>query len=127
MEINRKLSPSQEVGDEHETRALEYFEAKKWKLICRNYRCKAGEIDLIFWDREGSVVFVEVKYRSSADYGFAEEFVDWNKQRKLGRAALLFVKEQRLYHQNLRFDIAAVSPGEILHIPNAFSPEGYTI
>ncbi len=115
------------MGNEHETRVKEYFEAKRWELLCRNYTCRAGEIDLIFMEPDGTIVFVEVKYRTNPEYGFAEEFVGWKKQRKLGRAALLYVKENQLERRNLRFDVAAVSPQDILHIENAFSPRGYTL
>ncbi len=115
------------AGDIQEARALDHFTALGWSLVRKNYRCKAGEIDLIFKDRQGVVVFMEVKYRSSSGYGTAQEAVDGRKQQRIVKSALYFIKENGLQGRDLRFDVAAMTPAGLEHIPNAFSAEGYSI
>ena len=115
------------VGENHEGRAASYFERLGWDLISRNYSCRAGEVDLIFADREGAIIFVEVKFRSRSDYGLGQEFVDFRKQSRMAKAALFYIKQKNLESRNFRFDVAALSPEGLEHIPNAFSPEGYTL
>ena len=121
------LSKTQGIGRANETRAQGYFARRGWKLLHKNYLCKAGEVDLIFEDPEGAVVFVEVKYRASSQYGAAEEFVGLEKQMRTARAAMFYIKQRKLSGRDFRFDVAAVSPQGVAHIPNAFSPEGYTL
>lgn len=115
------------LGGVQEGKALDYFMAMGWRLMERNYRCAAGEVDLILKDPEKAVVFVEVKYRSRDDFGAAQSFVDSRKQDRLVKAALHFIKRNRLQGSDFRFDVAAVTPRGIEHIPNAFSAEGYTL
>jgi putative endonuclease len=69
-----------------------------------------------------TVVFVEVKARTSVAYGRPEEFVRRQKQEKIGKAALDFLKTHRLTHRPLRFDVVALGPQGITHLPNAFVP-----
>ena len=116
-----------EIGAEEETKVLNFLVQKGWKLLDRNYQCRSGEIDLIMTDKSNSVVFVEVKYRSSSDYGSAQSFVHRKKQEKIIKTALHYIKERKYQNVELRFDVTAVTPGHIEHIPNAFSAEGYTI
>lgn len=115
------------AGDDAEARALTYFEGLGWKLIERNFLCRAGEVDLILEDPQGTVVFVEVKYRFDPAYGAPQEFVSGRKQLRMGRAALLFIKQKGYKSRNYRFDVAATGPETLEHIPNAFSFEDYTI
>ena len=115
------------VGQVQESKAALYFKNLGWKLLRRNYRCRLGEIDLIFKDGESRIIFVEVKFRSSGQYGEGQRSVGTQKQRRMAKIALVYIKENRLQGLNFRFDVAAVSPGKIEHIQNAFSPGGYTI
>src|SRR4030095_13761880 len=101
-----------EAGHSAESIALTYLRSQGLRLIERNYRCKAGEIDLVMLD--GPVLaIIEVRYRASAAYGGAAGSVTWRKQRRIAIAAghlLLTHRELRRYPA--RFDIVAVSPGE---------------
>ncbi|OGR87749.1 MAG: YraN family protein [Elusimicrobia bacterium RIFCSPLOWO2_01_FULL_60_11] len=117
------------AGDRAEDRALAYFEGLGWKLIERNFLCKAGEVDLILEDPKGTVVFVEVKYRANLAYGAPQEFVGGGKQVKMGRAALFFIKSKgfKFKSGNYRFDVAAAGPETLEHIENAFSFDNYTL
>ena len=116
------------TGDDAEDRALSYFKGLGWKLIERNFLCRGGEVDLIFEDPKGTLVFVEVKYRFDPSYGAPQEFVSRSKQLRVGRSALFFIKRRGLKSRNYRFDVAAVSPKTLEHIDNAFSiDDAYTL
>lgn len=121
------LRNSREIGENEENRALRFFKEMGWKLLKRNYHCRWGEIDLIFDDCKETVIFVEVKFRSSSEFGPAQSAVHYKKQERLIKTALHFVKRYHLDGSNFRFDIAAITPEGIEHIPNAFSAFGYTI
>lgn len=90
----------------------------------RNYRCKAGEIDLIMTQGE-TLVFVEVRLRRNSRFASAAESVDARKQQKLLRAAQLYLLQHRLTERvACRFDIIAFNRGldvaAIDWLPNAF-------
>jgi putative endonuclease len=98
-----------EAGSEAENRALAYLQQFGLKLIARNYRCKAGELDLVML--EGStLVLVEVRYRSSLGYGGAAASVTLKKQRRIinaGRHLLATRADLRKFRA--RFDVIAMS------------------
>lgn len=121
------MSVTKERGAIQETRVLQYLLRKGWKLIQKNYRTRAGEIDLIFQDPEKTIIFVEVRYRHRADYGSAQSSVTFSKQFKIIKTALQFIKEKKLAGFSFRFDVAGVSRDGIEYIPNAFTAEGYTL
>jgi putative endonuclease len=111
------------LGKEGERVAERYLQKKGYKLVERNYRCKAGELDLIVLDR-GVVVFVEVKTRTGRGFGSPLEAVEFRKQRKMIQAAQFFLAEKGLQQRDARFDVVGVSwPGRepiVEHIENAF-------
>ncbi|HHH39553.1 MAG TPA: YraN family protein [Sedimenticola sp.] len=106
-------------GEAAEERALAWLRSQGLALVARNYRCKAGEIDLVMRDGE-SLVFVEVRYRSHRGFGSAAESVTPAKQRRLQRAASHYL--QRLSRvPPCRFDIIGVdADNRIDWIRNAF-------
>ncbi len=90
-------------------------------MLKRNYRCKSGEIDLIAADRDGTLVFTEVKYRRTPYMGYPEEAVGLRKQETIRRAALWYLKEQRLSPDvPMRFDVIAMDSKEIRWHRDAF-------
>lgn len=96
-------------GEQLETIALRYLEASGLRLICRNFQCKLGEIDLIMHDAR-MLVFIEVRYRRSERFGRAAETVDRRKQRKLVRTAQVYLNMQRVsQHKPCRFDILGIT------------------
>lgn len=111
------------LGKEGERLAERYLHKKGYRLVERNYRCKAGELDLIVLDR-GVIVFVEVKTRTGAAFGSPLEAVEIRKQRKMIQAAQFFLAEKGLQQRDARFDVVGVSwPGPVPvleHIENAF-------
>ncbi len=89
------------------------------RLLCRNWTCRSGELDLVMLDGD-TVVFVEVRYRRHAAWGGALESVDVRKQQKLIKAAQLFLqKEPRWAKHPCRFDVVAIgAPANASEKPN---------
>ena len=91
-----------------EWRSQRFLRLQGMRPITRNHRCRGGEVDLIMWDGE-TVVFVEVRYRSSADRGTAAETVHHHKQRRIGVAARHFLAQNpRFASRPCRFDVIAI-------------------
>lgn len=96
-----------ELGSAFERAAERHLTAAGLAIIARNFRCKAGEIDLVCL--EGDVlVIVEVRLRRRNDFGGALASVTPAKQRRLRRATLYFLlREPRWRRHRLRFDVVA--------------------
>jgi len=101
------------VGDSAESLALAWLQARGLVLVQRNYRvargpgARGGEIDLILRDRDGTLVFVEVRARRSAAHGGAAATVGATKQRALVFAARHYLMRlDRL--PPCRFDVVAI-------------------
>jgi putative endonuclease len=90
MDLPRKTATTKQAGDAAEDRALAHLEAAGLRLVARNYRTPGrggGEIDLVMRDRDGTLVFVEVRKRASHAYGGAAASIGWQKQRRIVFAA----------------------------------------
>lgn len=108
-----------------EQKAAEYLEAFGMKITERNYRNRQGEIDIIGY-HEGYLVFVEVKYRSSTDKGYAAEAVNIKKQRQICRVADYYRYTHGLGEGTaVRYDVVAVQGESVEWLQNAF-PHIYT-
>ena len=103
------------MNDAHLTRgaaaeqlAARYLQVRGLKILARNLRCKAGELDLVCLD--GAVVaIVEVRQRGSAEYGGALSSVTWVKQRRILRTAQYFLRREKHWRKlPLRFDVVAI-------------------
>ena len=116
----------QTIGKNAEHEACAFLEAKGFRLIKPNFRCKMGEIDLVMQDG-ADLVFVEVRKRSRQDYGSALQSIDKNKQRKLIKAATYYLLEKKLYNKiGCRFDVITINaPSSIEWIKNAFSVDSF--
>ncbi|MEM7002125.1 MAG: YraN family protein [Pseudomonadota bacterium] len=107
-------SPSQQRGYRVETAALDYLRHQGLRLLARNYSCRHGEIDLVMRHRSSInrniLVFVEVRYRRSNQYGSAAASVGTTKQRRLQKTAEHYCQRHPLQKiWPARFDIVAVS------------------
>jgi len=120
MTIRRK-----QLGRRGEEVAARHLEEKGYRILNRNYCCRIGEIDLIVRDGD-MLVFVEVRSRSSNNYGSAQESITARKQMKLRQLAWQYLKAQARTGENCRFDVIAVlfdCDGKVKrleHIENAF-------
>ena len=108
------------TGSEYESRAAGYLDEKGVAILCRNFRSKSGEIDLIGRD-DGYLVFFEVKYRGGSSAGSASEAVNRNKQKRICRAADYYLMINGVpLDSPIRFDVVAIDGNEISWIRNAF-------
>lgn len=113
------------IGELGEAAARSYLESKGYLILEQNFRLKCGELDIVAADDTG-YVFVEVKTRKNADYGYPSEYVTREKQKKLQRTALLYLAGRDV---GMRFDIIEVfyrldgdsfTVTELDHIEDAF-------
>ena len=112
-----------DIGNNYETVAAEFLTKLGYKIIEKNYRVKVGEIDIIASEKK-TIVFVEVKFRKNNNYGNPYEFVTTQKQQKIIKAALLYIKQHKL-KTDFRFDVISICNDKIEHIKNAFSANRY--
>jgi putative endonuclease len=126
----RKLFPKLTLGQRGERAAAKYLRKRGYKILAAGDRLKhRDELDLVAADGR-TVVFVEVKTRSSQIQGHPAEAVDAVKQRKLTKLAVTFLKRHRLLDYPARFDVIAITWPEnvrkpqIEHIKNAFEAAG---
>ncbi|MFK8078447.1 MAG: YraN family protein [Granulosicoccus sp.] len=100
-----------QVGDRAEKLALSWLESKGYQLIQSNYARRVGEIDLIVRHPDGTtIVFVEVRYRSSEQYGGALFSVNHIKQQRLIRTANSWLQRHASEHDHARIDVIALRP-----------------
>ena len=97
-----------ELGKRGEALAASYLKRKGFKILDRNWEGTAGEIDLIAMDKN-TLVFVEVKTRSSESFGTAKEAVDGRKKTHLSNVAKEYLKKKGEKKRRVRFDVVAVS------------------
>ena len=111
---------NRQIGSYYEVLAEEYLKDKGYKILAQNFRCKLGEVDIIALDKD-TLVFVEVKYRASADYGLPTAAVNRQKQMRISNVASYYVYSHKQYTDyNCRFDVISIVGGEITHYQNAF-------
>lgn len=112
-------------GDEAEERALQHLLAQGLTLVERNYRVARGpgapgaEVDLILRDRDGTLVFVEVRLRTARDHGGAAASVGRGKQRRCIRGAQTYLMALKAWPP-CRFDVVAIDGDTLTWIPAAF-------
>jgi putative endonuclease len=116
----------QELGQRGETEALQFLEARGYRLIAKNYRSPYGEIDLIVRDprRHQMLVFVEVRTKSAPRFGDPLESISTRKQRQVAKTAQYYVVTRGLEQSEARFDVIGIlweqGQARISHIPGAF-------
>lgn len=97
------------LGAKGEQLAREYLEQHGCAVIDHNFHSRYGEIDLII-RKNRAYRFVEVKYRSTHDYGIPQESVVVRKQRKIRKTALIWLKQRHLpMDSEVHFDVLAIS------------------
>jgi putative endonuclease len=109
------------AGKDAEDRALAHLKRVGLRCLLRNYRARAGELDLVLEDA-GCIVIAEVRARSHASFGGPLESVDIRKQRRIILATLQLLKERpALAERPLRFDVIGLdSTGKLVWIKDAF-------
>jgi putative endonuclease len=97
----------QEFGKEGENIAVRELERRGYEILARRYRTRYGEIDIVAGDA-GTIVFVEVKARSTGEFGTAADAVTPAKQRRLASMATDYLARNRLADRPCRFDVVAI-------------------
>lgn len=89
------MKNTRKIGDVYEKKAVEIIRSKGYTIVATNYRGKYGEIDIIC-KKGRELVFVEVKYRKNAGYGYGIEAVDKNKMKRIYMTAMEFLEEENI-------------------------------
>ncbi len=116
------------IGDEGEALALAHLQRAGLVLVERNYRvargphAHGGEVDLILRDRDGTLVFAEVRARRGADHGGAAATVGAAKQQRIVRAARHYLL-RFASPPPCRFDVVAIDAGRIEWLRGAFDAQ----
>lgn len=113
-----RLPDRSRLGRSAELQAVKYLEKQGYKIVCRNYRIRQAEIDIIARDGRW-LVFIEVKARSSGRFGGPAEAVDLKKQDRITRAAQAYMNASKT-ELPARFDVITIAPGGLEHIKDAF-------
>jgi len=116
------MSNTRDLGKLGEKLAVEFLQEKGYRIIARNWTYRKAEVDIIA-EVDGFLVFIEVKTRSSTDFGQPQEFLKNTQIRRLVVAADAFIRQSRR-NEEVRFDVVAISikksEPEIEHIERAF-------
>jgi putative endonuclease len=107
------------LGASGEGAVAAWYESHGYEVVERNWRCRAGELDLIL-RRGRTFVFCEVKTRTSDAFGAPVEAVTRNKQVRLRHLAARWLEDAPLRPTEIRFDVASVLAGEIEVLEGAF-------
>jgi putative endonuclease len=108
-----------QTGAAAEREAACLLTAAGYRIVQRNFRCKAGELDIIA--RDGDVlVFVEVRSRADDRHGGAIEMIRRSKQRRVVRVARCYLATMAPAFDECRFDIVAITAGEAILLKDAF-------
>lgn len=110
--MSRREDDRRKTGAFYERKAGEYLQEQGYEILEYNYRCRAGEIDIIARDR-GYLVFCEVKYRKDQKKGTPLEAVTLKKQRTISRCAMFYIMERGLDGQPCRFDVVGITGSEV--------------
>lgn len=122
---SRSKPDTSATGQAAEDAALAHLQRAGLRLLERNYRIaagrsrRAGEVDLIMTDRDGTLVFVEVRARADASHGGAAASVTASKQAKLIYAAQHYL-QRHASPPPCRFDVVAIDGTELTWLQAAF-------
>ena len=122
------MSRQKTLGKFGEDCAAKFLEEHGYTIVVRNFRIRSAEIDIIA-QRDGTIIFVEVKARSNIRHGLPSEAVNLRKQKKIIEAAAVFLQDENFCDCACRFDVIEVFADgerveEIHHIENAFEVTG---
>lgn len=113
-------------GAEREEMAAAFLEKHSVRILAKNYAVSQGEIDLIGL-HDKTLVFFEVKYRSSDRYGYPGEAVNIQKQKKISMVSMQYIRQEKKnlpeFHA-IRYDVISILGTHITWIPAAFMYQG---
>jgi putative endonuclease len=106
--MTENVASRAQIGALGEQLAVEHLTSLGWRVLTRNWRCRYGELDVIAAEPGGVVVFVEVKTRTSDQFGGIEQAVTPDKVRRLRRLAGLWLAGQHGRWSQVRIDVIGV-------------------
>ena len=100
----------QKLGREGEELARRFLLSKGYKIVKRNFRTPFGEIDLIAYQKK-VLAFIEVRTKTSSNFGTPEESISLSKKKKISRVASFYLKAKRLKENDIdcRFDVVCLA------------------
>lgn len=113
-------------GNYFEEKAEQFLINQGYTIREKNYRIRKAEIDLIV-ENDNTIVFVEVKYRKTSKYGYAQEAVNRKKQQKIFLAAEFYIAANNLNNSNIRFDIISINNNKLDWIQDGFWGDDFGI
>jgi len=98
------------LGKFGEEKAVKYLSSNGYKILCRNFRCKIGEIDIVARDtaKKNLVIFFEVKTRKNCDFGLPCESITAAKLQKIKKIIAVYALVKKCKHCDLRIDAIEV-------------------
>lgn len=97
------------LGRVGENKGVDFLEKIGYKILEKNFYARRGEVDIIA-EHESDLVFIEVKFRQSNEYGMPQDAIKKYKQRRIVKSALEYIKSNRNSNQNIRFDVLLIGP-----------------
>jgi len=118
------LTPEAALGRRGEDLAHRYLERAGFRVLARNYRPGGGESEVDIVARDGDIiVFIEVKARTSADFGSPDRAIGEEKRKHILRAAHRYAARAGIKWDHVRFDTISIvfsRPPSIVHQQDAF-------
>ena len=113
-----------QLGKHGEERAAHYLKKNGYRICKTNYYTRYGELDIVC-EKNGEIIFVEVKTRKTTSYGTPEESITYKKTQHIKKAAIIYLNEYEKAFRGIRFDVITIFIDQqgketINHIENAF-------
>jgi len=108
-----------DVGVAGENAAAAWYEANGYEVLARNWRCREGELDLIV-RRNRTIVFCEVKARTTDAFGAPVEAITHTKRQRLRVLAARWLDDSPVRPREIRFDVVSVLGGDVEVLHGAF-------
>ena len=107
---------TKELGRFGEKMAAEYLKLNGYEIVAQNFSCRIGETDIIA-KKNNRIVFFEVKFRTTDQFGLPREAIDKNKIEHIRKAAAVYMMWEKVTNYDVGFDVIEVYCN---HIENAF-------
>lgn len=111
------MTYNQEIGKYGEMLAKNYLIRHNYQILAKNVKVSFQEIDIIAYIK-GIYVFIEVKTRTSAIYGKADEAVNAKKILNLKKAIIIYLNKAKISSRNIRLDLISIDINKIKKIAN---------
>ena len=118
------MSPARQAfGELGERIAERWLRRRGWRVVQRRFRNGHRDIDLVV-ERDGTIVFVEVKARKGPEFGGPVQAVNYRKRKQLERSAMVWIDRHGREDESYRFDVVGVlldgAAVRVCHVENAF-------